>query len=203
MTGLQMTFRCAFASQVQDTGFVTEKLRIMVSTNCGQSWSTLSTKQGSTLLSAGLIPGMFIPTNDPQMWKLITINIAAQYAQARTRFKFEWTGGQYGNQFYIDDINITGTNVGINEVSNVSYLDLFPNPAQENSSVKFSVKESEHVKITITDLNGRVIQQISDETFGQGEHIVTFSTAELASGMYMVTVDDGTTRQVKKLAVNH
>jgi PKD repeat protein len=203
MTGLQMTFRCAFASQVQDTGYITEKLRIMVSTNCGQSWSVLSTKQGSTLLSAGLVPGYFIPTNDPQIWKLITINIAAQYAQAKTRFKFEWTGGQYGNEFYIDDINITGTNVGVNEVSNVSYLDLFPNPAQDNGSVKFAVKESEHVKITLTDLNGRVIQQISDETFGQGEHIVNFSTAELASGMYMVTVDDGTTRQVKKLAVNH
>ncbi|MDQ3109788.1 MAG: M43 family zinc metalloprotease [Bacteroidota bacterium] len=203
MTGITLTFRSAFASQVQDTGYITEKLRVLVSTNCGQSWSTLTTKQGSTLLSAGLVPGYFIPTNDPQIWKLTTVNIAATYAQARTRFKFEWTGGQYGNQFYIDDINITGTNVGISEVSNVSYFDLFPNPAQDNSSIKFGVKESQQVKITLTDLNGRVVTQIADENFSQGEHVVNFSTAGLAAGMYMVTVDDGTTKQVKKLAVNH
>lgn len=203
MTGMTMTFKVAFASQLQDTGYITEKLRVLASTNCGQSWTQVLTRQGATLLSAGMVPGYFIPTNDPQLWKLITINLAPSYAQARVRFKFEWTGGQYGNQFYIDDINLTGTNVGMNEISTVTYFDLFPNPAQDNSTIKFSVKESEHVKITMTDLNGRLVQQISDETYSQGEHVVAFSTAELAEGMYLVTIDDGTTRQVKKLAVNH
>jgi PKD repeat protein len=203
MTGVTMTFKVAFASQVQDTAYITEKLRVLVSTNCGQTWSQLVSKKGSTLLSAGLVPGYFIPTNDPQIWKLVTINIGSAYAQARTRFKFEWTGGPYGNEFYIDDINITGTNVGVNEISTVTYFDLFPNPSQDNSSVQLSLKETEKVKITMTDLNGRVVKEISDEVYSQGEHTVSFSTAELAAGLYLITVDDGATKQVKKLAVNH
>lgn len=203
MTGITMTFKVAFASTIQDTGYITERLRVLASTNCGQSWTQIMTRQGSTLLSAGLVPGYFIPTNDPQIWKTITVNVGSSYATARTRFKFEWQGGQFGNEFYIDDINITSTNVGINEVSNVNFFDVYPNPVQDNGSVKFTMKESEHVKITLTDLNGRVIQQISDETFNQGEHVVSFSTAELASGLYLVTVDDGTSKQVKKLSVNH
>ncbi len=203
MTGITMTFKVAFASTIQDTGYITEKLRILGSTNCGQSWVQITSRAGATLLSAGLVPGYFIPTNDPQIWKLITVTIPNTYAASRTRFKFEWTGGEFGNEFYIDDLNISSNNVGINEVSTVTYFDLFPNPAQDNSTIKFAVKESQQVKISITDLNGRIVQQISDETFSQGEHVVAFSTAELASGMYLVTVDDGTTRQVKKLAVNH
>ncbi|CAN5216111.1 hypothetical protein BH09BAC5_BH09BAC5_08690 [soil metagenome] len=203
MTGITMTFKVAFASQLQDTAYITEKLRVLASTNCGQSWSQISTKKGSTLLSAGMVPGYFIPTNDPLLWKTITINIVGTYAQPRTRFKFEWTGGRYGNEFYLDDLNITGTNVGVNEFSSVTFFDLFPNPSSDNSTVHLSLKENEQVKITMTDLNGRVVKEIANEHFSEGEHSVAFSTSELAAGLYMITVDDGTTKQVKKLSVNH
>ncbi len=205
LTGIQLTFKTAFATQVMSTEQITEKLRVMVSVNCGQTWSQLVSKTGVSLLSAGLVPYYFIPeTNNPLLWETTTINLnSSLYAQAQVRFKFEWTGGQYGNQFYLDDVNITGNVVGINETSTVSYFDLFPNPAQESSSIKFAVKEAEQVKITLTDLNGRVVKEISDETYGQGDHVVNFSTAELASGMYLVTVDNGTAKHVKKLAVNH
>jgi PKD repeat protein len=203
MTGITMTFKSSFATQVQDTGLITEKLRVLVSTNCGQSWIQISTKKGSTLLSGGLVPGYFIPTNDPQLWKTTTINVGSSYAQAQVRFKFEWTGGQYGNEFYLDDINITGTNVGINEASSVSYFDLFPNPSQDNTNLQLSLKENEKIKVTLTDLNGRVVKEVANEQMSAGDHTVSFSTAELASGMYLVTVNDGTMTQVKKLAVQH
>ncbi len=203
MTGMQLTFKTSFASQVQDTGAITEKLRVLVSTNCGQSWTQIKVLKGSTLMSGGLVPGYFIPTNDPQLWKTTTVNVGNSYAQSQVRFKFEWTGGKYGNEFYLDDLNITGTNVGVNEFSSVTYFDLFPNPSQENSSVKLSLKKNEKVKITMTDLNGRVVKEIANEMFAEGDHVVDFSTSELASGLYIITVDDGNVKQVKKLAVNH
>jgi PKD repeat protein len=203
MTGLTMTFQVAFASQLQDTSLITEKLRVLGSTNCGQSWTQIVSKKGSTLLSAGLVPGYFIPTNDPQLWKMVTINLPATYAAPKTRFKFEFTNGKYGNEFYIDDLNITGTNVGVNEYSSVTYFDLFPNPSQDNTNLQLSLKENEKIKVTLTDLNGRVIEEVANEQMSAGEHTVAISTAELAAGMYLVTVDDGATKQVKKLAVNH
>jgi PKD repeat protein len=203
LTGMTLTFKTAFASQVQDTGAITEKLRILASTNCGQTWIQISTKKGSTLLSAGMIPGYFMLSNDPTLWKTTTVNITNTYAQAQVRFKFEWTGGQYGNELYLDDINITGAGVGVNEISTVTYFDLFPNPSQDNSTIRLSLKQNEHVKITMTDLDGRIVKEVSDEEMSEGDHSIAISTAELAAGMYLVTVDDGTVKQVKKLAVNH
>lgn len=204
LTGLTLSFKSSFASQVQNTGNLTEKLRILASTNCGQTWSVLTSRTGPVLVSAGLVPGYFIPANnDPQLWKLTTINLAPTYAQAQVRFKFEWTGGAYGNEFYLDDLNITGNGVGVNETSTVSYFDLFPNPAIDNSTIRFALEENENVKITLTDLNGRVVKEIANGQMAPGEHSIAFSTAELASGMYLVTVDKGTSKQVKKLSVNH
>jgi PKD repeat protein len=204
LTGITLTFKSAFASQVNNTTQITERLRVMASTNCGQTWSQLVSKPGTTLLSGGMVPGYFIPeANNPLLWQTTTVNISPSYAQAQVRFKFEWIGGSYGNQFYLDDINITGNGVGVNETSTVSYFDLFPNPSQDNSAIRFSLKEREKVKITMTDLDGRVVKEISNGEFGEGEHTIPFSTAELASGMYLVTVETGGARQVKKLAVNH
>lgn len=203
LTGMTLSFKSCFASQTLNTADLTEKLRILVSTNCGQTWSVLSTRIGAQLVSAGTIPAFFIPTNDPQLWETTTIPVGQLYAQAQVRFKFEWTGGDDGNQFYFDDLNITGNGVGVNEVSTVSYFDLFPNPAQDNSTIRFSLEQNEKVKITLTDLNGRVVKEIANGELAQGEHIIGFSTAELASGMYLITVDDGSMKQVKKLSVNH
>jgi PKD repeat protein len=204
LTGMTLTFKTSFATQVQDTGLITESLRVMISTNCGQSWSTLAIKPGVTLLSGGLQPGYFLPpANDLNFWTVSTINVSTIYAQAHVRFKFEWTGGAFGNQLYLDDININATGVGINEASSVSSFDIFPNPSQDNSAIHFALTQRETVKITMTDLDGRVVKEISNGEFSEGEHSIAFSTAELASGMYLVTVDNGTTKQVKKLAVNH
>ncbi|CAN5216252.1 hypothetical protein BH09BAC5_BH09BAC5_08700 [soil metagenome] len=203
MTGITLSFKTSFASRILSTSNLTEKLRILVSTNCGQSWSLISSKNATYLLSAGMVPGYYVPTNDPQLWKTTTLNINGSYAQEQVRFKFEFTGGAYGNEFYLDDVNISGTNVGIGEVSNVSYFNLFPNPAQDNSTVQFSLKENSHVNITVKDINGRIVKEITNSDYAIGEHTVPFSTAELASGLYLITVDDGTIQQVKKLSVNH
>jgi PKD repeat protein len=204
LTGITLTFKTSFATQLLDTGYVTEKLRVLVSTNCGQSWIQLVSKKGSTLLSGGLEPGYYIPqANDLDLWKTTTVNVGSQYAQARVRFKFEWTGGQYGNEFYLDDVNITGNGVGVNELTSLSSFDLFPNPSQDNSTIRFSLTEREKVKITMTDLDGRVVKEISNGEFSEGEHVIPFSTADLASGMYFITVDNGSAKQVKKLSVNH
>jgi hypothetical protein len=124
-------------------------------------------------------------------------------AQSRVRFKFEFTGGQYGNEFFLDDVNITGTNVGVNEYSSVSFIDLFPNPAQNSTTLQLSLKEKEKITVTMTDLDGRSVKAVVSEEMNTGEHAVSISTADLSTGMYMIIVDDGITKQVKKLVVSN
>ena len=203
MTGINLTFRVAFASMVSDTNLLTETLRVMASVNCGKTWMSLTTLRGGALLSAPMDTGYFIPYNDTLNWKMFTLQLSPSLAQARTRFKFEFTGGYYGNEFFLDDVNITGTNVGVNEFSNLASLDLFPNPAQENTTLQLLLKKKEQVRITLSDIDGRVLKVIADEPMGEGEHTVVIGTSELSSGMYFVTVDDGICKSVRKLSIKH
>jgi PKD repeat protein len=205
LTGITMSFQAAFASQVMDTSLLKEKLKIYASTSCGQTWTQILSLKGYQLISAGVQPGYFVPvTGDQSQWKMFTVNVPVSYAQARVRFKFEFTGGDYGNEFYFDDLNITGNGVGIPDQGNTTtHVNVFPNPAQGNSNVELSLEQNEHLQITLTDIDGRVIQQIANDDFSAGEHTVPFSTDGIAPGIYFVTIYDGNSKQVRKLSITN
>jgi PKD repeat protein len=203
MTGMTMNFRYSFASCTSDTGLITEKLRVFASTNCGQTWSPLHTYNMKAYCSSGMIPNEYAPANgDPQTWGFASINLNSTYAVSRVRFKFEWTSGRYGNDFFMDDLNINGV-VGINDPSVSTSFNVFPNPAGENGTVQLYLKQKENVQITMTDLNGRIVKNISQGEMNEGENNISFSTEGIASGLYLIVVNDGTSRQVHKLAINH
>jgi PKD repeat protein len=203
MTGMNMSFKVAFASKVMDTTLLREKLRVMVSTNCGQNWLPLRTYSAGQLNSAGVIPSSFNPGSNQNLWRTLNFNVGNSYAQDKVMFKFEFTGGTYGNNFFFDDLNISGI-VGIEgQEAAMTTMEVFPNPAQEQASVSLLVTEHERISITLIDLNGRQVLNIADGVMLPGRHTIPFSTEGIATGMYLVTVTDGTTKQVNKLAIQH
>lgn len=204
MQNMQLEFKLGFASKVADTGLVKERLRVMVSTNCGQTWSTLLIRSGAQLVSAGQNSNPFSPGYDQDQWRLFTANINSNNAQARVIFKFELTGGTYGNHIYLDDINITGGIVGMQDpAANSSSFTVTPNPAQDQANVHLFYTEKQHVTVSLTDINGRELMEIANEDMGPGEHNLPFSTEGLAAGLYFIRVNDGTSQQVKKIAIQH
>jgi hypothetical protein len=108
LQNMTLDFKVAFASKLADTSLLKERLRVLVSTNCSQSWNQLYIRQGAQLVSAGQISTPFFPGNDPNLWRSFSLNLSSAYAQSHVMFKLEFTGGDYGNHFYLDDINITG-----------------------------------------------------------------------------------------------
>ncbi len=83
-----------------------EKLRVLVSTDCGVTYSPVYDKQYTelALATAGQSTTSWAPTLASH-WREETIDLSA-YAGEITTFKFEATNG-YGNNLYIDKINIT------------------------------------------------------------------------------------------------
>lgn len=203
LTGMQLTFKSSFASKVQDTSLLDDRLRVFISSNCGQTWQQIYIRTGAQLVSSGQVPTPFVPGYDPSLWRAFSVNVSSVWAQSHVMFKFEWTGSKYGNHFFLDDINVSGGTVGIAEHGENTSMEVFPNPAQDNANVSVNLASEQYVKITLTDLNGRLVKMISNEKMPQGQQLVSFSTADLAEGLYLVTVDDGLTKQVKKLAVHH
>lgn len=94
--------------------------------------------------------------------------------------------------------------IGENDMENGFGLsNVFPNPASTNDqmNVAFAINSSERVNITVYDLNGKEVKNITNAVYEQGEHNVTFDAAGLNPGMYLYTMTAGNYVTSKKFNV--
>ncbi len=100
----KISFKTAYA---QKTSSDKDRLRLLISEDCGKNWIIRSTKLGAVLASSNPQPNSpFIPSNETQ-WKQNEVTIPSVYISDKFMYKFEFIG-KGGNNIYIDDINIFG-----------------------------------------------------------------------------------------------
>lgn len=77
--------------------------------------------------------------------------------------------------------------------NNLTIFSNYPNPAVNNTNIKFSLIKSADATIQILDMQGRVLNTITKNNMSAGEHTVNVSTANLASGnyIYYISTSDG------------
>lgn len=91
----------------------------------------------------------------------------------------------------------------VNENSAVSGLNVFPNPANAEVKVSFTLKESSDITIEIVDVTGRVVATVMKEKAFRGEIIKTFNTAAIAQGNYVIRINANGSISQQKLNVIH
>ncbi len=190
------TFRVAFA---QRTG-TTDKLRVLASTDCGQTWTQRYIKSGAPLSTTSAQNGSFTPTQ--AQWRLETVSLNSTITSAsNVRFKFEFTSDG-GNNLYIDDINIAGPS-GIDAPEmNIANFDVFPNPAQDNTLVAFNLTEKENVTVEVLDMTGRRVSLIQQGELQAGNYnFPLMSEGTLSSGIYIVRLMTADGRAVSRKLV--
>ncbi len=105
-TGLasaQMTFDVAYAPY--DAANY-DGLEVLVSTNCGSSFTSVYSKSNTTLATAAATGNVaFVPT--AAQWRTETIDLTPYVGQANVIIAFKNLSG-YGNNLYVDNINVTG-----------------------------------------------------------------------------------------------
>lgn len=197
MSAPSMTFKVAFAQRVSTDA---DRLRVFVSTDCGQTWVQRFSKTGTNLSTSAAQSSAFVPTAAQWRTEAVTFN-GPQLVASNVRVKFEFLSDG-GNDIFIDDINIQGA-TGINDPTiGVSYFEVFPNPAQDNTMIEFSLEQNDNVSLEIVDLNGKVVQNVYSGDLGAGQHRFPIATAELSAGMYLVRlVTDEGKYLTKKLLV--
>jgi hypothetical protein len=86
--------------------------------------------------------------------------------------------------------------VSLNEVTAVSGINVFPNPANNAANVSIELSNDAAVAITVTDLSGKVVYNTDLGTVN-GTQDVQVNTSSFTSGVYMVnvTVDGAVTTQ--------
>lgn len=79
-----------------------------------------------------------------------------------------------------------------------------PNPFNPSTEIRFSLQESEQVKITIYDLKGRKIVDLANEVFPKGENRVTWqgqdvSGRRVSSGVYFAHMQVGSDHFTRRM----
>ncbi len=91
--------------------------------------------------------------------------------------------------------------VGLNEV-NVTKLDVnvYPNPATNDASISFTMKENATMNLEILDLNGNVIFA-EKQNLTKGFNAIHFSTENFSNGFYIIKLSGGNYMATEKLSV--
>jgi hypothetical protein len=106
------------------------------------------------------------------------------------------------NLLSLDDILVTGTNpIGFDELTRDPLkMYAYPNPANINTTLNFTLNRDSNVKIRVTDVVGHEIftRQMAAVA---GKNLVPVNAEKLSAGTYFYTVTSGTTTSTGKFAV--
>jgi hypothetical protein len=77
----------------------------------------------------------------------------------------------------------------------------YPNPFNPSTTIQFSVPDQSNVKITLHDVLGRELDILFNDEITAGIHEFTFSASDLASGVYLLRMNAGSTHKTIKVSL--
>ncbi|MBR9974566.1 MAG: T9SS type A sorting domain-containing protein, partial [Bacteroidetes bacterium] len=91
----------------------------------------------------------------------------------------------------------TGTSPVAMELESV-----FPNPADADATITFTVPDEGTVRLTLHDLLGRERRVLTDGYTTRGKHVVAFRVADLPSGLYYCRLLHGGQARIHRLLIS-
>ena len=87
------------------------------------------------------------------------------------------------------------------EILHESILYNFPNPTQNSTTIKYTLKQNSHVIISIYNIKGQLVSTLVNETKPKGEYSVMYDTEALSSGVYFYKMQTEDKSEIKKMIV--
>lgn len=162
-----------------------DRLQVLVSTNCGLSWSALYDKSGTILSTAPATTSAFTP--NATQWRKDSVSMATYAGQSEVMMMFTSTSN-FGNNLYVDDIFVGDISTGIDEVFNNVSINIFPNPAESLLHISVNGNPAENSSVKIYSTEGKLVKSFSVPA-NQSSFEVDISS--LNDGMYAVQLTTG------------
>lgn len=159
------------------------------SNDCGKTWVSLWSKKGSALATAANSTSEFKPTASQWAADFASLDYFAGESEVFVRFK---AISDYGNNLYIDNINVESTPTsnggpqkptGIEQILFEQNLSLYPNPAKHFVKVQLAETVANST-VKVFDARGAELLQTTIENSSQ----LMLNTTNFASGLYFVQV---------------
>ncbi len=91
---------------------------------------------------------------------------------------------------------------GINEWNKtLTNISLFPNPTNTQTSLHLTLSKTDNIKITVTDIFGRVVYSAKENNLTAGEHLININLESIPQGIYNVNVLFSENQTTKRLIV--
>lgn len=107
-----------------------------------------------------------------------------------------YVGGSFGNDYGI--IGITETRFGDNIITG-GHSTSYPNPFNPQTKIIFNVTKPSNVKITVYDMLGKTVAELTNKNYEEGTHTVDFIATGLNSGVYFYRFETEYASETKKL----
>ncbi|MBX7140574.1 MAG: T9SS type A sorting domain-containing protein [Chitinophagales bacterium] len=100
-----------------------------------------------------------------------------------------------------DSTNVITNVSGISNPTFAQIQKVYPNPASDISRVAFNVLQPGDVQVYVSDATGKKVLTLVDEKLAFGPYEKSVNVSGLAPGMYLVTVQIGSSSVTQKLSV--
>ncbi len=88
--------------------------------------------------------------------------------------------------------------------SAVGKFKVYPNPASDNSTVEYTLKQDSHITLSLRDKEGNTIRVLESGDFAKGDHQFEVPLGDLKNGIYYFSIEDKSGKvKSKKVVVNN
>lgn len=180
-------------------GAENDQLIVSVSDDCGATWTDVYDKAGAALKTANASTTFFVPT--AAQWRKEAIDMSNFDGTEELVVRFT-VNSDFGNNLFLDNINIFGTVVsGVEDAIVDGKVTIFPNPASSQANIGFAMAKAGEVSVTIHDVTGKLVTSLLDsQLVGAGEQNLVWDNPA-STGMYFVKIRTAEGEITRKLNV--
>ena len=197
-SSVYMSFKWAYAKS--DPTF-SDELLVLLSTDCGVNFNQIIYKTQSALATGPTQTTPFVP--DSSQWRDAYISLNSYRNEAYVQLKIvNVTDG--GNNLYLDNIYVGDGSVATTSISNaldeLNNVIIYPNPIKDQIYIRFTPNSSGPIEITISDLNGKIIQK---EPILSHKELITksYNLSTMVNGIYFVSINSTNLSITKKVII--
>lgn len=187
---LNLDFDMAYAQYQSEN----DKLEVVVSTDCGVTWTSKWTKSGTAMSTSAATTSSFIPSAANQ-WRHESVDLSSIKNNTNVIVGYRMTSA-YGNYAWIDNINLKAgaTPASVGNVDNAS-VDVYPNPTSSDLNVR---GVTGNATFNFVDVLGRTIKTISLENINSE---IKLNVSELTKGNYILKITNEGKSIVKSIVI--
>ena len=102
-----------------------------------------------------------------------------------------------------DMLKILAEIMNIDENDNVEFslLKTYPNPFNPSLNIEYHMEKSSNVKISIYDINGRLVDSILDVFQSAGNHKINWNSKDISTGVYIVKLSLGSNTYTQRVVL--